>query len=322
MVDCEKWKNNTLVNPLTNRKILLGGPTYNRILKECTAGQPLDCEKWKINPLINPQTNRVIKLNGPTYAKIKSVCSKSSESPTRRRKSLPIEKTRDERCDENFLGFETLHSQNKFRHSEDKFRQFAIDCAGYYPFSDDPIDGPKLKGSFEANRQLYLIHFFRLFDDTIFQSKLAGRVAAMFNDTLTSDGGYTEYWLKSTRCEIHLSTIVINSMIKLRSILIHEMCHAANRVIDKINDAEHGPKWLKWVHLAEAAFPKLGKIPIKHRYSAVRRAECNYCKTSKTPEFVGVVCKKCRKGKIVEVEPYILRTEELKEYRTKIGYYK
>lgn len=32
------------------------------------------CEKWLLNPLINPVSNRKIKLNGPTYKKLEKQC--------------------------------------------------------------------------------------------------------------------------------------------------------------------------------------------------------------------------------------------------------
>ena len=39
-----------------------------------------ECEQWKTNTVINPRTNRKIKLNGPTYTALKNACKRNSIS--------------------------------------------------------------------------------------------------------------------------------------------------------------------------------------------------------------------------------------------------
>ena len=91
---CLKWRNNPEVNPTTNRKIKPGGPTYQKLKKECgspsdtlptpaaapaapaaapaaaaKAAVPLadECDEWKANPGKNPRTNRAISPRGKIY---------------------------------------------------------------------------------------------------------------------------------------------------------------------------------------------------------------------------------------------------------------
>lgn len=44
---------------------------------------------------------------------------------------------------------------------------------------------------------------------------------------------------------IVLSTKVVDSAEKLRDTLLHEMCHAATWMVDKIHNG-HGPHWRAW----------------------------------------------------------------------------
>lgn len=81
---CLKWHSNPTVNPTTDRKIKMGGPTYQKLEEECgspTAGNlppvntspaaptPLadECDEWKANPGKNPRTGRAISPRGKIY---------------------------------------------------------------------------------------------------------------------------------------------------------------------------------------------------------------------------------------------------------------
>ena len=51
----------------------------------------INCNDWRLNPLINPITNKPIKRNGPTFKKIQRFCnersSRSLRSPSRSQRS-------------------------------------------------------------------------------------------------------------------------------------------------------------------------------------------------------------------------------------------
>lgn len=61
---CLKWRNNPGVNPTTNRKINIDGPTYQKLEKECGTDP---CDEWKVNPTRNPKTGRTISPRGKIY---------------------------------------------------------------------------------------------------------------------------------------------------------------------------------------------------------------------------------------------------------------
>jgi predicted SprT family Zn-dependent metalloprotease len=255
-----------------------------------------DCAKWRKSPLINPATGRSIKLNGPTYNKLARECHPKND-PTHNKLA------KDRSCDDAFL---TLSDSNC---ADPAFLKFTRECKDYYPFTTNAIDGPIVRGSFAKNRHLFVVHYFRLFDATIFNNRLTGTTSVEFSNRLTTTGGKARYVLKNERerlCVIRLSTLVINSLIKLMSTMIHEMCHAIVWIHDGVFNAGHGPLWKKWTALAERTFPQLAPITTKHTYSTLRKAECEICKARHRPKNVHRVCG-CG-GKIVRVVPYVLRT--------------
>jgi hypothetical protein len=89
--NCNKWHNNPLINPLSNRPIKKDGPIYKILEKECANilkfspkkivkvnKKPIyntdNCNKWHSNHLINPLSNRPIKKDGPIYKKFQIEC--------------------------------------------------------------------------------------------------------------------------------------------------------------------------------------------------------------------------------------------------------
>ena len=99
---CLKWHSNPGINPITDRKIKIGGPTYQRLEEECgspaagikaagikAAGikaappaaappAPDECDEWRANPGKNPRTGRAISLRGKVYQWYKRECANSA----------------------------------------------------------------------------------------------------------------------------------------------------------------------------------------------------------------------------------------------------
>jgi serine/threonine protein kinase len=97
---CLKWRNNPDVNPITNRKIKIGGPTYQKLKEECgspstTSHQspqttvedrtPLvdECDEWKTNPYKNPRSGRNISPNGKIYQWYQKKCGDVTSNTNR-----------------------------------------------------------------------------------------------------------------------------------------------------------------------------------------------------------------------------------------------
>lgn len=64
---CLKWRNNPTVNPTTDRKIKIGGPTYQKLEEECGPPDTTHCDEWRANPTKNPKTDRTISPRGKIY---------------------------------------------------------------------------------------------------------------------------------------------------------------------------------------------------------------------------------------------------------------
>ncbi|QIH04936.1 major virion DNA-binding protein [Dasineura jujubifolia toursvirus 2a] len=127
--DCEALTSTPNINPKTNRKINVGGPTYKKLKKECddlqslprsrspsqtrrqqsvTRNSPVsnsqvrkqkinqeeECDKFKAKPNINPSTGKKIKVGGPKYNELVQKCGDpSSVLSPKTQKMSPVPKT-------------------------------------------------------------------------------------------------------------------------------------------------------------------------------------------------------------------------------------
>lgn len=88
--DCEKWRKEPLINPLTNRRILVNGPTYKKLERNCKPKSPqvkisaqnskfsqIDCMTWNKDRSKNPLTGRKIDSNAKkgVYAQLMKLCN-------------------------------------------------------------------------------------------------------------------------------------------------------------------------------------------------------------------------------------------------------
>lgn len=82
--ECNEWKKDPLVNPVTRRRIGRNGPVYKKLKERCgqatwspetiTEKKKGECDEWRRHPLVNPTTGRKIVLNGPVYKKLTKKC--------------------------------------------------------------------------------------------------------------------------------------------------------------------------------------------------------------------------------------------------------
>lgn len=98
---CLKWHNNPSVNPTTDRKIKIGGPTYQKLKEECGSvavpaaqapPQPspqndkqaeANCDEWRANPSKNPKTGRAISPRGKIYQWYQKNCGDVGSTPSK-----------------------------------------------------------------------------------------------------------------------------------------------------------------------------------------------------------------------------------------------
>lgn len=87
--DCESWKLNPNVNPITKRKISPDGPVFKRFSQICENGKgqftDKDCNAWKKNPTRNPVTGRKLRTDTKTgiYQQLVKLCGSKTTSATK-----------------------------------------------------------------------------------------------------------------------------------------------------------------------------------------------------------------------------------------------
>ena len=127
----------------------------------------------------------------------------------------------------------------------------------------------------------------------------------IWNPSLQKTAGFCTFSKRGTErnCRIELSEKVLDSYERLRSTLDHEMCHAAQWLIDGIDgkDKPHGAEFKKWGKRVEAAFPDMKvstchsyEIHYKYRYACTGK-DCgqSFGRQSKSFDVNKKVCGKC-----------------------------
>jgi len=110
----------------------------------------------------------------------------------------------------------------------------------------------------KKNREAILISLFAEFNHKFFANKLPSNLGISWSHKLNSRAGQTSC-LKNENtniAKIVLSTVHIRSNERLQETLIHEMCHCAEWLLDKVNPS-HGNSWKKWINAAKMEFPNL-----------------------------------------------------------------
>lgn len=111
------------------------------------------------------------------------------------------------------------------------------------------------KGNFKKNKEIITRQTFDEFDKLVFKNRLQD-VQVQWSSRLIKTAGVTR--LKKCRkgdsvihtAMIELSTKLIDCEDRLRSTLCHEMCHAAQWLIDGVAKPPHGSCFKKWASLA------------------------------------------------------------------------
>ena len=151
---------------------------------------------------------------------------------------------------------------------------------------------------------------YREFNRDGFGGALPERFEITWNAKLLTTAGLTHY-RKVTRssgvseyhARIELSTKVLDTAEKLEATLLHEMCHAAQWLIDGIDGKgqAHGPAFKKWGKRVEAKFPDMEvsrchnyEIHYKYRYACTGK-DCgqSFGRQSKSFDVNKKVCGKC-----------------------------
>ena len=129
--------------------------------------------------------------------------------------------------------------------------------------------------NFKRNRDRLTDAYFREFNSKVFRGSLDS-VEVIWSKRLTTTAGITR--LKRQRqagivtrlASIELSTKMIDQEDRLRSTLMHEMCHAAAWLVDDVVKPPHGKCFKKWASLGMRKVRKLLSLIYQLRRHCVR----------------------------------------------------
>lgn len=98
--------------------------------------------------------------------------------------------------------------------------------------------------------------------------RLAPCTTVRWSNKLRTTAGLTRlkgYRMGNPSAIIELSSKVLDDRTRLRSTLLHEMCHAAAYVLDGVSRPPHGDCFWKWANLAMKCFPDV-EVTTRHDY--------------------------------------------------------
>ena len=177
--------------------------------------------------------------------------------------------------------------------------------------------GPAKKKSinFKRNRDVITKENFKEFNKKVFKGAL-GAVEVQWSTRLTKTAGLTRLKRQGKGPDqrriaaIELSTKLIDQEDRLRSTLMHEMCHAAAWLVDAVHKPPHGSCFKKW---ADTGMRKINGMLVTTTHSYVTNTykfawacttegcPVTYQRHSRSVDPDRHRCGKC-KGKLIEIE--------------------
>ncbi|XP_017328903.1 germ cell nuclear acidic protein isoform X2 [Ictalurus punctatus] len=165
---------------------------------------------------------------------------------------------------------------------------------------------------FKQNKEELTGKLYRLYNSTVFESKLPADMPIKWNTKMRKTAGYCitgqEKVTGIRYARIELSVKVCDSADRLRDTLVHEMCHAATWLINNVRDG-HGPFWKIYARKATLAHPELPMVTRCHSYDINYKYQyqCSRCKNtigrhSKSLDTQRFVCALCT-GQLVLLTP-------------------
>ncbi|XP_065188618.1 uncharacterized protein LOC135819353 [Sycon ciliatum] len=140
---------------------------------------------------------------------------------------------------------------------------------------------PASAAAFKRSRVSLCQRYFQLFNHSVFSNKLPADMRITWNNRMRTTSGFC-YTKRSSAGEftawIELADKVCDSEERLRDTLLHEMCHAAVWLIDRIRGG-HGPAFKAWARIALRAHPNIPAVSRCHNYSIATKYsyKCTGC---------------------------------------------
>jgi predicted SprT family Zn-dependent metalloprotease len=226
----------------------------------------------------------------------------------------------EEDSDDNDEGVEQLVQRtNRIFISSDGDSSTEVDSVEDFRPAKQQSEAKKFvsEAAFRRSRETMGAETFVAFDNAAFGGRLgAAQVTLEWSNKLRTTAGMAR--LRKTRrpgcpsvlsASIELSTKVVDDPHRLRSTLLHEMCHAAAWMIDGVSKPPHGKCFQKWARIAMTHVPDMKvttthnfQISFKHAW-ACTTSECGFIvkRHSRSVDVNKHRCGRCQ-GKLMEIE--------------------
>ncbi|KAA8496189.1 HMG box-containing protein C19G7.04 [Porphyridium purpureum] len=193
------------------------------------------------------------------------------------------------------------------------FTSAALEFAGDVLPQAEHFGGPNRTHLSQLARNIFVFY-----DEYVFQNQLRDHTYINWNRRLRSTAGLTRF-LEDKRggsslrfSVIELSSKVLTSSERLYATLVHELCHAAQWVVDAEYRPPHGAAFMRWVRRCEKIDPALS-ITTCHNFEIQYRfwwacSQCGeaYGRHSNSIDVRSVACARCS-GKLRRTIPNQVR---------------
>lgn len=136
--------------------------------------------------------------------------------------------------------------------------------------------------AFKKQREGLVRQWFDRFNTVVFDNRLPSNMVLEWNPRLTRTAGQTimtkTAGLQQRTARIHLSCRVVDCEERLLTTLLHEMCHAAQFLLEFEERPPHGPGFQKWARLAAVRYADV-PVTVTHNYIVhqPKRYQCVEC---------------------------------------------
>lgn len=118
---------------------------------------------------------------------------------------------------------------------------------------------------FKKNRESLLTRLQDILVRRIFSTIPSEKLVVTWNPRLRKSAGQCRNH-SNGNSTVEMSPVVCTTAERVRDTLIHEMCHAAVWVVDRLHKEGHGPGWKRWGARCSSAFKSLPFIERCHSY--------------------------------------------------------
>lgn len=221
--------------------------------------------------------------NNPVIKKLldkKKVNTNKKKEHAERKKISELTERLNILCNENKLKSK-ITSTNITKHT------FLSSLSKNVPENECDFSAKIFRNNFKEYKEQLTQRLFKIFNEQVFNNELSEEKPVEWSGRMLNTAGYCrcKKVLKNgeiirREAYIVLSSKVVDSADRLRDTLIHEMCHAATWIINKVSNG-HGVFWKSWASKAMKKFPELPPIKVCHDYAIKTKytykcTECGY----------------------------------------------